>query len=272
MSILPFVDAQTRKLAKLTIIAFPEKDSKANANFDLLKGFTSNPLSALSSIKSSASGIFEAMYNPVQFSRKSGMHQVPKSDTGGGSAPPPVETKFSHNDKLNFDLILDATGASPSASFYGTSIASTIAASPLGIDTLIKHFIDICYKDNNGTHTQNSLWLIWGTNFFAGKLESVNTTYNLFDRIGRPIRATMSVSFIEHDKLTFEKLKKIKQSPDVSKTRTVKAGDTLLLLAKEMYDDESLYLEVARINNLKNYRRLTPGQVLVFPPINQKED
>ncbi|PON10328.1 hypothetical protein C2W62_50650, partial [Candidatus Entotheonella serta] len=58
-----------------------------------------------------------------------------------------------------------------------------------------------------------------------------------------------------------------KSSPDLSHTRLVKRGDTLPLLTKEIYGTSSHYLRVAQVNGLDDFRNLTPGQTLFFPPL-----
>ena len=48
----------------------------------------------------------------------------------------------------------------------------------------------------------------------------------------------------------------------------VKAGDTLPLLCYQIYQDCTYYIDVAKINNLTNFRDLKPGIKLQFPPLN----
>ena len=45
-----------------------------------------------------------------------------------------------------------------------------------------------------------------------------------------------------------------------------KAGDTLPLLCREIYGSASCYLRVAQVNALDDFRNLTVGQELIFPP------
>ena len=47
----------------------------------------------------------------------------------------------------------------------------------------------------------------------------------------------------------------------------MKSGDTLPLLCKEIYGSPEHYLRVAQANNLNNFRNLTPGQEIIFPPL-----
>ena len=56
-------------------------------------------------------------------------------------------------------------------------------------------------------------------------------------------------------------------SPDLTHRVTVKDGDILPLLTYKTYNDQSYYLQVARVNRLRNFRRLVAGTTLVFPPI-----
>ena len=49
----------------------------------------------------------------------------------------------------------------------------------------------------------------------------------------------------------------------------VKKGDTLPLLCFLIYGDSRHYLEVARANKLVNFRNLTVGEELSFPPFDK---
>uniref|UniRef100_A0AAU6WLI4 LysM domain-containing protein n=1 Tax=Chryseobacterium endophyticum TaxID=1854762 RepID=A0AAU6WLI4_9FLAO len=58
-----------------------------------------------------------------------------------------------------------------------------------------------------------------------------------------------------------------KNSPDLTHKRTIQDGDTLPLMTERIYGDSKYYLEVAKVNNLINFRQLVPGEELYFPPI-----
>ena len=101
----------------------------------------------------------------------------------------------------------------------------------------------------------------------TGVLTSANVTYTMFDSNGRPLRAKMNITIEEN--VSLDLLGKLLSlfSPDLSKSITVKEGDTLPLLCSQEYNDASLYPKVAAVNNLKNYRKLKQGMELLFPPI-----
>jgi len=47
----------------------------------------------------------------------------------------------------------------------------------------------------------------------------------------------------------------------------VKEGDKLPLMTFRIYGDSRYYLEVAKINNITNFRKLMVGSKIFFPPI-----
>jgi nucleoid-associated protein YgaU len=73
--------------------------------------------------------------------------------------------------------------------------------------------------------------------------------------------------FSENVEDTLRVAEERRSSPDLTHLHTVKAGEHLTLLADKYYGDASRYLQVADYNKLANFRRLEPGQQLVFPPL-----
>jgi nucleoid-associated protein YgaU len=93
--------------------------------------------------------------------------------------------------------------------------------------------------------------------------------YELFAPSGRPLRATANCTFKEHSSSLLDALLSAFSSPDLTHVREVKAGETLPLIANEIYGDPALYTEIARVNGLKNFRDIRPGQQLILPPIDK---
>ena len=56
-------------------------------------------------------------------------------------------------------------------------------------------------------------------------------------------------------------------SPDLTHYRTVNAGDTLPLMCHRIYQDSKYYIEIARVNDLLDFRNLEPGRRVFFPPL-----
>jgi nucleoid-associated protein YgaU len=101
---------------------------------------------------------------------------------------------------------------------------------------------------------------------------SAQVTYKLFHSSGLPLRATINATFKQTMSAEEQAATARLQSPDLTHFRLVKAGETLPLIAQKVYGDPAMYLEIARVNNINNFRRLKEGQQLVLPPINKKEN
>jgi nucleoid-associated protein YgaU len=222
---------------------------------------------------------FVAMYNPTTLSFQRGQELTPKFTTVKVEGKDVVvESKNDNPETLNIELFFDGTSASPPMGIPGlgnlgpVGAAAAVAISAVGVDALITLFfksLGISRKD----HTSKVVKLVWGAGLlFRCKLQSATVNYTLINRLGLPLRATVSASFVASgdEKLLASLISRL-QSPDVTKTHIVKAGDTLYNIAKEEYDSESFYLEIAKANDLKNYRKLKPGQILILPPIKQNE-
>lgn len=177
---------------------------------------------------------------------------------------------------LSVKLFFDGTGTSPS--HLGVLGASEQLQDALGkaenatgglVDAQIGLFLALAYKMDSNLHKPPYLMLVWGTFMFQGVLTAADIKYTLFGADGRPLRAEMTITVSEHAEKNKFLAEIGKKSPDLTRSRIIKEGDKLDLLCEELYGDPSLYLEVAKVNKLTNYRKLTAGQTLVFPPIDK---
>ncbi len=205
---------------------------------------------------------FKVMYNPESFSMKhvNDYQKLQGIDTSGRTA------KYSHSraEELVLELIFDGTGVGD----FGAS--TLVGLGTASVSKQVGDFLDLCFHMDGKLHEPKFLKIQWGQGelkAFDCRLESVDVTYTSFDRSGAPLRAKLAAKFVE-DLEPSKRLKlENKQSPDLTQSRVVKAGDTLPLLCKEVYGDAGHYLFVARKNQLDDFRNLTPGQSLRFPPL-----
>jgi hypothetical protein len=132
----------------------------------------------------------------------------------------------------------------------------------------VKKLRDVTGCNINGDiHRPNYLAVLWGTFYIECVLTTLNITYNLFDRTGSPLRAKVNCSFLERIGPGKGGRKSRLESPDLTKYVVAKEGDQLPLLVKDKYNDPAYYIQVARINKLKNFRNIQPGQTLILPPL-----
>ncbi|MFA8436123.1 MAG: LysM peptidoglycan-binding domain-containing protein [Marinifilaceae bacterium] len=211
---------------------------------------------------------FSVMYNPNTFSQDFKSVWVPKSPQGGNADSQSFRRLKS--DSVSFEFLFDGTGVS---GVGGPSIDLASKVKEKGyVQNQIDEFLAITQGLNSSTHEPNFLELSWGTFLFQGVLESATVTYKLFHSSGAPLRATVNANFKQSVSPPEQAAKARKQSPDLTHYRLVKEGETLPLIAHKVYGNPLLYLEIARVNNINNFRKLEPGTRLVLPPIDKKEN
>lgn len=156
----------------------------------------------------------------------------------------------------------------------GVSIATVSGSNKKDyVKKQIKKLRDVTGCNINGDiHRPNYLALLWGSFYIECVLASLNITYNLFDREGTPLRAKISCSFLERIGAGKGGRKSRLESPDLTKYITVKEGDVLPLIAKDKYDDPAYYMQVAKVNKLKNFRRIQPGTKIILPPMEHNNE
>ena len=123
------------------------------------------------------------------------------------------------------------------------------------------------YTYDGTTHAPNHVRLLWGSLIFFGTLESMAVEYTLFKPSGEPLRAKIKLGFSGFVSKEEESLRANRSSPNLDHIVEVKSGDTLPLLCYRIYQDSTYYAEVAKVNNILNFRDLSPGDRLHFPPL-----
>jgi hypothetical protein len=107
----------------------------------------------------------------------------------------------------------------------------------------------------------------WGDFTFKGVIESLALRYTMFLSTGKPCRATAALS-IKEAKTAKEQLEaNPRNSPDHTKRRTLKVGETLALIAHEEYEDPAEWRRIADANGINDPKNVKPGTVLTLPPI-----
>jgi len=107
----------------------------------------------------------------------------------------------------------------------------------------------------------------WGQFLFKGILETVSSRYTMFKSDGTPVRATLNVKFKEYTTPEEQKQMKPNHSADHTKSRMVKQGDTLALIAAQEYDDPAEWRKIADANELDDPLALEPGMKITVPRI-----
>jgi hypothetical protein len=218
---------------------------------------------------------FKAQYNPETFS----IHHenLFQGQQGIGSTSGASAWSHSRPKRLSVDLVLDGTGV-------GSLGAELLRRVPT-VAEQISSFIATCYQLVGEIHQPLFLKLKWGRALggfaalagFGGmaepsfdcRLQSVDIRYQAFDRDGAPLHAVLGATFVEQLDPGKRAAAENRSSPDLTHRRVVADGDTLPLLCREIYGSPSHYLRVAQANGLDDFRTLTAGQELIFPPFDR---
>jgi hypothetical protein len=117
------------------------------------------------------------------------------------------------------------------------------------------------------THAPPICQVSWGNFNFRGVLDKVSGKFTLFLANGTPVRATLSVSFKEYIPVDVLIKEHPTESADHAKTRVVKSGDRIDLIAADEYGDAQQWRPIAEANHLEDPMQLLPGAKLVIPPL-----
>lgn len=223
---------------------------------------------------------YSVLINPETVNEKYEVKYNETSSPGSTSA----ELKF---DKVlpqtyDLDLVFDGTGLLTDDNSLGTNMLGNIASDLTGLDLVeepesvpdqIKKFKEVVLEYDDNVHQPRYVVLIWGQTdkdaLFKGRLTNLDITYTLFHPDGTPLRAKAKATFKQSITVADQNSEKSNNSPDLTHVRIVKEGDTLPLMTHRIYGDSKYYLEVARVNNLKNFRSLEVGSKIIFPPIDK---
>jgi Contractile injection system tube protein len=193
-----------------------------------------------------AGKVFELQINPESIKRNRAIN-MPSAPTGDASTQP-AQFAGMGDETMDLDFIMDATGV--------------LEGCPAFVDDLIKELTEVIFDYTDDTHKPNYLFIEYGTFSFRCMMTGFNSDYTLFDIYGRGLRAKIHLGL---KKVEIETQKK--SSPDMSHAFTIREGDSLPLLCKQVYGKMDYYLQVAEHNGLSNFRQLEVGSVVEFPPL-----
>lgn len=199
---------------------------------------------------------FVAMFNPESFSVKDEIEWTPQCALNkSGSDPKYIRMKPR---QFTIEFTLDGTGVNTN----GVKI-------PVTAQVALFRLVTTNVRGN--IHRPPYLMVQYGTFVNTCVINSSTVTYTMFDMFGLPIRAKISATFTERTVGALNDILGMFSSPDLTHEKIIKQYDLLPLLTYEVYNNQNYYLQVARVNRLKNFRKLKAGDKLVFPPIAEKK-
>jgi hypothetical protein len=210
-------------------------------------------------------GRFEAMFNPTTVTQRYGVRYVPPQRIGKMIQGAHFERVLPST--LDLQLLFDGTGVDQ------IGLLTLFGKNPT-VGERIEDLLSLCYRVNGKIHQPNFLTVTWGEFLkksndggFRGRLSSLAINYASFNRDGGPLRAQCDLSLTADDDPDRQAGRTNASSPDLTHSRLVRTGDTLSILADEIYGSARHIVEVARANDLDHFRSLEPGREILFPPL-----
>ena len=212
---------------------------------------------------------FTVMFNPSSYTRKIAIsydEEQGKGTTGTSKKPDRVKPG-----DISLEFVIDGTGTVAPVTVSKAKAEEIASSDTETIDVVkkIEEFQDVCYTLVGDIHRPYFLRVIWGNLSIDCVLISADIKYTLFNKEGKPLRATISATFSEAKADEVRVREEGKNSPDLTHIRVVQEGDTLPLMTYRIYGDSKYYMQVAKANQLKDFRKLYAGQEIFFPPIDK---
>jgi nucleoid-associated protein YgaU len=171
------------------------------------------------------------------------------------TAQPVVQYLGYGEETMDLDFYLDSTGAVLAGGPMGTKDVSSVDEELASLEATI-------YTFDGSLHKPKYLFVEYGDFNFRCMMTAFNIEFLLFDLDGAALRAKVHLSLKGYQQETSKK-----SSPDMSHSFTIREGDSLPLLCKQVYGDMNYYLQVAEHNGLTNFRELEVGSTIELPPL-----
>jgi hypothetical protein len=195
----------------------------------------------------------KVQFNPTEYSLNKGA-QIAEIGIPGLDSPL-LQFIRGQNERLTLELFFDTT-------------ADGMGESAKDVRELTNSIYQLV-KIQPKTHAPPRINFVWGEGLaFRAIVESVQQKFTLFNPLGKPLRATVSVTFREYKTLEEQIAELNAQSADHSKQVVVSREKTLAQIAGDEYRDPGEWRRIADANpnETANVRKLNPGTVLRIPP------
>jgi nucleoid-associated protein YgaU len=188
----------------------------------------------------------EVMFNPTDYGIDRGANYA-ELDVPGLKTPI-LQFVRGEAQTLSLSLFLDSSDARQ-------SVEDALQA--------LRQFISI----NGQLHAPPVCLFEWGEVQFQGVATSLKEKYSLFDSAGNVVRATVTLSLKSYEAVEVQIRDIKRESPDRTRVRTVRDGETLAQLANEAYGDPRLWRVIATQNDIDRPRFLRTGDTLRIPAV-----
>jgi len=194
----------------------------------------------------------QVQFNPTEYAIDRGASfaelQVP------GLRTPLLQFVRGEAQTLNLELFLDGTDKRASTK-PGETVEGRLAA--------LRKFVEIDAE----LHAPPVCLFQWRQVKFYGVVSSFKEKYQLFDESGKVLRARVTLSLKSYEAVEVQLREMGLKSPDRTRVRVVREGETLAAIAAEVYGNPRLWRTLAEVNNIDRPRFVAPGTPLRVPAL-----
>lgn len=213
----------------------------------------------------------KVQFNPNEFTMTKAA-QIAEITIPGLDAPV-LQFVRGQTETMSLELFFDSTDAGTGDSAAPVTTKTDEFYQLIKIDRKT-HAIPICrFVWGKGSFPGSHLTDQWASqndgrvNGFNCIVENVRQRFTMFNPLGVPLRATLTVQLREYKSLD-QQIKQLDlQSPDHTHVHVVQHGDTLSRIANQAYGDSREWRPIATHNYLDDPLDLPTGLVLEIPPI-----
>lgn len=113
--------------------------------------------------------------------------------------------------------------------------------------------------------------VMWGQSVskdfpFVGVVSNLTQRFTLFRESGNPVRAILTVDFLEFLDPTIDK----RQTDPENTTHIIKISETLSSISGDVYQDPTIWRVIADANRLDDPRKLVVGKTLTIPRLSRR--
>jgi hypothetical protein len=201
--------------------------------------------------KDTDAGEYAVMFNPNSIAVKL---QVDRDEgQGNGSTSSEMRFKKIKPQDYTFEFIIE--GVMP------------VNGEKKEVPVEVEKFLKVVYSYNSEEHRPSFVMIRYGAVLLKCVLKNVDITYTVFSPNAKPLRAKINCIFTSCIEQELSEMINSRSSPDLTHKRMVTQGDTLIAMANKIYKKNDYYMDVARKNELDNFRKLKSGESVYFPPI-----
>lgn len=199
------------------------------------------------------------LFNPSQYSISAGAnYKTAKSSSGTPDTGIEEEKNFDGTKAQTLSLEL----------FFDTSAQTFLNKSrekASDVTKLTKKIVNLTHVVGDN-HNPPVIKFCWGSLGFCGRVTSVKTTYTMFNRDGKPVRAKMDVQIEEARKASGKYIEPF-ESPDRTKARRITQDSSVWSIARTEYGSPSMWRHICEANEIENPLDIPVGTVLKVPSL-----